>query len=791
MKKLIAALLTLAMLVGVVPAVLAANDSSSAEPKTMNALVLGDKATRSGFEYLYKIFEAEGYDDICLGFSYLPGGSISDYADGLAAGTTYTFGRNERDYWESATGFNVKALVEDRDWDYIVLQTNVDVAGDAKDIAAAVNKLVPYIKQYKPDAKIGWHINWGNRGIIGATMFQEIADGTRNAILSNDKIDFVVPAGTAVMNVASSFMGSAMYDNSTDMNHLGEFITGYAWYAALTGKKLDELKFDEAILVYLSSAERKTIAEAINNAMKNPCAITQATYKTEPTQYNVSVNGEPGLYMVGDTVTITAKEETNGKRAFLNWTAEEGNVTFKDAKALTTTFKVPAQDVKVKAVYEDEIQANFQVGWGRVDVTPDERNFPEGVTGINLAGNFDTATRISTGTRTPEDRLYVTAVAVSDGKQTNVVMTTDFIRVPTAWSDTVQEICYEKYGLPHECLSISATHTHSAPDIGDAQGPRQPVKQCSSDPGSKNYWYYLVWRDSVVEAVGQALEDLSPVEETKIGTTNVPGVNWVRHWRVKVNTTGHMNGVNFTTDGAANKGYVRDADQELQVVRFVREGKKDVVMLNFQAHPTSFGGSGGNLLISADWCGVLYRTLEASDEDCLAAFYQGAAGNIMYTCNMNSVKEKWNPATDIYDHGKKLADHAMEVMEHMTTVKTDVVKSQRQQFIAFERDYTVTREIEQDVVTIGDSIAICTAGYEMYDSTGMYVKENSPYEVTFIIENAQGHEYMPDWQACHYEILGSPQAYENWESCHNEVPGTAEDLGNGLVAMLNNLYESK
>lgn len=132
MKKLIASLLALVLLIGVVPAALAANDASSAEPKTMKALVIGDKATCSGFEYLYKIFEAEGYEDICLGFTYRPDGTALDYADGIHSGITYTIGRNERDYWESAAGFSIKAMVQDRDWDYIVLHTNISGAGEAK-----------------------------------------------------------------------------------------------------------------------------------------------------------------------------------------------------------------------------------------------------------------------------------------------------------------------------------------------------------------------------------------------------------------------------------------------------------------------------------------------------------------------------------------------------------------------------------------------------------------------------------------------------------------------------------
>ena len=64
--------------------------------------------------------------------------------------------------------------------------------------------------------------------------------------------------------------------------------------------------------------------------------------------------------------------------------------------------------------------------------------------------------------------------------------------------------------------------------------------------------------------------------------------------------------------------------------------------------------------------------------------------------------------------------------------------------------------------------------------------------MTFICTNSQGHEYMPDWQAHHYEVIngkGVQIAYEVRPAQCNVVSGTAEDLANGLLAMLNKLYK--
>ena len=55
---------------------------------------------------------------------------------------------------------------------------------------------------------------------------------------------------------------------------------------------------------------------------------------------------------MGDTVGISANSAPVGK-VFERWEVVEGNVTLTDSTNSTTTFTMPAENVKVEAVYKD------------------------------------------------------------------------------------------------------------------------------------------------------------------------------------------------------------------------------------------------------------------------------------------------------------------------------------------------------------------------------------------------------------------------------------------------------
>ena len=79
----------------------------------------------------------------------------------------------------------------------------------------------------------------------------------------------------------------------------------------------------------------------------------------------------------------------------------------------------------------------------------------------------------------------------------------------------------------------------------------------------------------------------------------------------------------------------------------------------------------------------------------------------------------------------------------------------------------------------------------MFDSHGMDVKNASPYETTFVLSSTQWNEYMADWQAFNYPVLGgtSTVSYEASAASCNFLPGTGEDLVDGLNSMLQILNE--
>jgi hypothetical protein len=83
-------------------------------------------------------------------------------------------------------------------------------------------------------------------------------------------------------------------------------------------------------------------------------------------------------------------------------------------------------------------------------------------------------------------------------------------------------------------------------------------------------------------------------------------------------------------------------------------------------------------------------------------------------------------------------------------------------------------------VSFGD-VGFACAPYEMFDTNGTFIKENSPFPVTFVAECANGgNGYFPSalaWENGGYEV----------DTCRY-VKGTAEELADGFVSMLTDLY---
>ncbi len=130
----------------------------------------------------------------------------------------------------------------------------------------------------------------------------------------------------------------------------------------------------------------------------------------------------------------------------------------------------------------------FRVGAAAVDVTPKE--WPIAVNGGFLPRYLDHAV----------DPLHARAIMLDNGKDLFVFATIDFCLFPKSFVDAVKKIVFEKAAIPPEKISLSTTHTHSAPGLfGDLYTEY-----------NKKYIPYLI--EKTAEAIIKAKENLQPAK---------------------------------------------------------------------------------------------------------------------------------------------------------------------------------------------------------------------------------------------------------------------------------------
>ena len=436
------------------------------------------------------------------------------------------------------------------------------------------------------------------------------------------------------------------------------------------------------------------------------------------------------------------------------------------------------------------------VGYGKVNITP-ELELP-------LGGYGNTETRISEGFL---EYSYATCFAVTDKDgNTAILFGLDIIAYSAKACGDARKKISEKYGIPMESIIMSASHNHSSPDLG------------SSLPNVAK-WIPIL-SEKLVECADMAMEDRAPAD-LYTTVTQTEGLNFVRRYKVEGDfVVGYISWIDLYNYKVI--GYESEPDRSLRLLKFDREEKPDILVANFQTHPHR-GGSATNKLMTPDLVGIFRQEIE----DKLGynvVYFTGAAGNI----NPSSLISEHNAAKDYKEQGKLLARYAIDADGSYEKINGGAVRSTVMTYtgtIDHTEDHLINyaREAQKlwnetnDIPTVAkaylpygisgpyhagaiiskagmgreqsfDIGAVCfgdvgfaVAPYEMFDTNGMFIKENSPFPVTFVAECANGgNGYFPSelaWDNGGYEV----------DTCRY-VKGTAEALADHYVEMLTELY---
>ena len=437
------------------------------------------------------------------------------------------------------------------------------------------------------------------------------------------------------------------------------------------------------------------------------------------------------------------------------------------------------------------MSCEIQVGYGRHDIMP--------IGSIELGGMGNGPHRKSNNIL---DTLFATCIAITDSEgQTLLLITTDLCHSMQGVTADARKIITEATGIPGDHIMISATHTHAGPDVWNP-GPQtvnEYLEQCAVN---------------ISKAAFAALDDR---KSARIYTAakKTSGLNFVRHYKRADGTCG------AGTPDNPQVGHMTEPDPTLRLVQFKREEGKNILLMNWQAHPC-YTGTTVAKDISADYIAVVRSYLEIM-LDCKFAFFQGACGNLT---TRSAIAEEYSER-EMLPYGKHLGDEAISLMSKLKEIKpaplqfiqrqypcpvehsTDVEKEQatelwnhwletgnypecdkRAKALGYESVYVARavleriglpkcHEIELNAIRLGE-LAWATVPGEMFDTCGLYVKDNSPIETTIIMPYCNGaYGYFPTVQAIEYGC------YE--AATRKYAKGSAEEMAENLVEMLREL----
>ena len=397
----------------------------------------------------------------------------------------------------------------------------------------------------------------------------------------------------------------------------------------------------------------------------------------------------------------------------------------------------------------------FSVGYGSVDISPYDLSVP-------MSGYGDTLTRYSTEVVNP---IYATCVAFRDANgNTLLQFHNDLIGCQEVISFARKDIS-EATGIPIGNIMVSATHTHHSVATGETD-----IDSIVT--------YNKRLREWLVEAAQAALEDLKPAE-MYISSIETENMNFIRHYLMK---DGTVAGDNFGDKSSGYVDHVSEPDRVLQLIKFTREGGKDVILANFQTHPHRNGGNSVYTGINSDIVGIMRDEVE-SLLNCEFAYFTGASGNV----NPSSKLKEENVTADYQEQGAALAEYAVEAAADFKQVQTGNVQILHTAYKAEPKEAgKAVSDINIYAYSLSD-VAFAVAPYEMFSANGEQLKEGSPFAMTFVTTLSNYHvKYIPSYEGFEYD---GKLSYGG--NVCRYARGTGELLVDEYVRMLGELYETK
>ena len=231
--------------------------SLAAEARTIKVLAIGNSFSDDAVEhYLYDLAR-EGGDTLVIGDAYRGGQGFESHwrvVEKNKADFEYRkiVGGKKTNEWRT-----LEQCIKDEDWDIITFQQVSQDSGDYKTYEPWLTKLIEYVKANATNPKVvyGLHRTWAYARDAGhggfkkydrdqMKMFNAIVDATNKARAAHPELKLLIPAGTAIQNGRTSFVGDKFNRDGYHLSYkLGRYTASLTWLEVVTGQSAVGKKF--------------------------------------------------------------------------------------------------------------------------------------------------------------------------------------------------------------------------------------------------------------------------------------------------------------------------------------------------------------------------------------------------------------------------------------------------------------------------------------------------------------------------------------------------------------------
>lgn len=262
---------------------------------TVRLLAIGNSFSADAVEhhYLQGIAKASNIN-LIIGHAFNGGYNLSsvwsDINDAKEGPKLRYYRKIDKDgHMTTYDDYTLLDAIDDEQWDCITLQQASGESGRYHTYEPFLGNIINYFRTRfsNTNLKLGFHMVWpyANRCTLAkfkyynydqATMYNAILDATRQTMQNHPDLDFLIPSGTAVQNLRSTFIGDNIDRDGYHLNTIGRYTAAYTWFATLFQ---DKVASDTHFPYTLNAFTSQIAKNAATAAIANPYSVTPQIYQ--------------------------------------------------------------------------------------------------------------------------------------------------------------------------------------------------------------------------------------------------------------------------------------------------------------------------------------------------------------------------------------------------------------------------------------------------------------------------------------------------------------------------------